>query len=538
MSSNVDLSQLAVERSANSVPEAGGYSRRWFSRFVLPLAMATAFLSLLGWAMRDSLLPAQPVTVVPVFVTRAEVQQAGTPLFQAAGWVEPRPVPTVVSSLTDGVVEELHVVEGQSVKKGEPIAKLLDTDARLRLREAQAELEARKADQRAAESELANAQLALENPVQLRSALAGAESSLAQLEAELGGLPSATEAAQTRWQIALDNVSSKESAGDAIAGRLLREARAELATAQSSLETLKSRHPLLLRQKEALVSNRNALADQLELKLELHSRVSDAQAAVDATKAKVSRASLTVEAAELQLARTQINSPISGRVLSIQAPPGKRVNGLDPYSEQGSSAIVNLYDPGMLQVRVDVRLEDVPHVRLGQNVSIETAAVPEGLVGEVVSVTSLADIQKNTLQVKAAITNPPDVIRPEMLGQVTFLAPELTGNENKAAQEQQRLLIPRQLVVGGEGAAHVWVADRLTNAAIKRTVTLGRAGTDELVEVTSGLSPTDKLISSGYEALSEGDRIRITAEDAMLGNGNSFVPAQRTAQTPTPNHTK
>ena len=58
--------------------------------------------ALFGWAARDSFLPAQSVTVTPVIVTRAEVQQEGTPLFQAAGWIEPRPTAVVVSSLATG----------------------------------------------------------------------------------------------------------------------------------------------------------------------------------------------------------------------------------------------------------------------------------------------------------------------------------------------------------------------------------------------------------------------------------------------------
>ena len=50
-----------------------------------------AFGGLFGWAARDSFLPAHVVTVTPVIVTRADVQQEGTPLFQAAGWIEPQP---------------------------------------------------------------------------------------------------------------------------------------------------------------------------------------------------------------------------------------------------------------------------------------------------------------------------------------------------------------------------------------------------------------------------------------------------------------
>ncbi|MCA9220817.1 MAG: efflux RND transporter periplasmic adaptor subunit, partial [Planctomycetales bacterium] len=217
-----------------------------------------------------------------------------------------------------------------------------------------------------------------------------------------------------------------------------------------------------------------------------------------------------------QLSRMVIASPIDGRVLSIQAAAGMRVVGIDPHSEKGSSAVVTLYDPAKLQVRVDVRLEDIPQVRDSQRARIETASVPDGLEGQVVGITSVADIQKNTLQVKVAVDNPPDLIRPEMLAQVTFLAPE---QAQSASEEQDRLrvLVPRQLVGGGEGDAHVWVADLSTKTAQRRAVTLGPAGTSELVEIVSGLTPTDKLISGGRESLTGGERIRITAEDGTIG---------------------
>lgn len=536
MSNSVDLSQLAVERSPAAGPAPAGASRRWFSRYVLPLGIVLGFTGLLTWAMRDSLLPAQPVTIVPVMVARAEVQQSGTPLFQAAGWVEPSPVPTVVSSLAEGVIEELNVVAGQSVKKGETIARLIDVDARIALREAEAEVDIREADVDAAKAEMASAQVALDNPITLRAALAASDSSLAELEAELDSLPAAIVAAQTRQRLAEENVQSKESAGDAIAGRIRRDAKAQLASATATIDTLLARQPVLERQKEALKRRRDAIAEQLELKLEPRRRLTDAQAQLKAAEARLARAELAVETAQLQLDRTTVKSPINGRVLSIQASPGKRVNGLDPYSEQGSSAVATLYDPQMLQVRVDVRLEDVPQVQLGQTVQIETASAPAGLQGKVISVTSQADIQKNTLQVKAAIAAPPDVIRPEMLAQVTFLAPERPEALSDESTEKQRLLVPRQLVDGGESSAQIWVVDHQTKTAVRKSITLGKAGTADLVEVASGLNPTDKLISSGREGLNNGTRIRVTAEDSSMGIGGGFgtaVPTTtRTAQQP------
>ena len=63
--------------------------------------------------------------------SQSAVQQEGTPLFQAAGWIEPRPTPVRVAALAPGVVERLLVVEDQPVKAGEPVAELIKEDAQL-----------------------------------------------------------------------------------------------------------------------------------------------------------------------------------------------------------------------------------------------------------------------------------------------------------------------------------------------------------------------------------------------------------------------
>ena len=86
----IDLRDLARERP----PEPGfkpGRRRPWITRYVVPTAVLAGFASLMAVAVGDHLLPRHEVTVVPVVVTRAQVQREGTPLFQAAGWIEPRP---------------------------------------------------------------------------------------------------------------------------------------------------------------------------------------------------------------------------------------------------------------------------------------------------------------------------------------------------------------------------------------------------------------------------------------------------------------
>ncbi len=529
-SSKLDLSQLAVDRSAPKTARLKK-NRSWLTRYVLPLAILAGFVGLFGWAARESFLPAHPITITPVVVSRAEIKQEGTPLFQAAGWVEPRPTPVLASSLAPGVIRELLVIEGQHVDQGEPVATLIDTDAKIALADAQARLEMQKGELDRAEATLVAAQTNLERPVVLQASLADADALLAQTRRELDNLPYAIEAAKTRQSLAAENVRRKELAGDAITGRVLREARGELATANNAVETLVARRPTLESQLESLQRKRTALADQLTLLTEEKRGVAEAKAMLTIIRSRVEQSRLAVETAQLQLERMTVRSPIDGCVLSLEARPGQWLSGMGASSQQGSSAVVGLYDPQSLQVRVDVRLEDVPQVQVGQPAQIETAALREAIAGEVIAVTTQADIQKNTLQVKVAVQNPPTVIKPEMLAKVTFLAPPSPVVVEEPGESPLRMFVPQTLVSAAEGSAAVWVANLTTGLAAQKSVEVGRGATEDgLVEIINGLVPTDKLIVGGRESLSHGMRVRVTGEDRSA-RGNWSPPSGSAART-------
>lgn len=528
-SSKLDLSQLAVDRS-EPAPSFVKKRRSWLTKYVLPIGILTGFLSLFGWAARDGFLPAHSITITPVVVTRAEIKQEGTALFQAAGWVEPRPTPVVATSLAPGVIQELLVVEGQHVEKGEPVATLIEIDSKLALAEAKAKHQLQVAEVHRAEATLVAARANFAKPLSLQAALADAETLLAKNELELRSLPFALEAARTQQELAADSVRRKEAAGDAITGRVLREARAQLATAINSVNELEAREPTLKAQHKWLQQKRAALAEKRKLLTDETRALAEAEANLMVAKARAQQTQLAAEVSELRLERMTVRSPIKGCVLSVEARPGQRLSGINPHSAQGSSAVVSLYDPASLQVRVDVRLEDVPQVQLGQRASIESAALPGAIEGEVVSVTTLADIQKNTLQIKVAITSPPKVIKPEMLCKVTFLALPSPVVKDEQGKSPLRLFMPQSLVTTGEGGASVWVADLTKNVAQRKSVEIGSGATEQgLVEVVSGLQPTDKLIVSGREALAEGTRVRVTGEERTMSSGRVTPKNNRTA---------
>jgi RND family efflux transporter MFP subunit len=516
MATQVDLRQLAVERPGSNGPPLLR-RRGWLVKWGLPLAIITGFAALVGWSARDHWLPAKPVTVVPVILTRAEVQVAGTPLFQTAGWIEPRPTAVMASALVEGVVEQLLVVEGQAVERDQPLARLLDADARIALQEAEAAVQLRVAQRDAIRATLAAAQQNLEHPVHLQASVAEADAILAELNTEMKNLPFTLRAAQSRLELARLDLEGKKSVGDALAGRVIQKAQSDFDAATAAVEELQTRAHSLERQREACSRRCEALQAKLSLKTEEKRALEEARANLAGAEATLTQARLAVESAKLRLERMTVRSPIAGRVLALNAQPGQRLMGLSAASDRDASTVATLYDPQHLQIRADVRLEDVPQVQVGQPVQISTASARQPLTGRVLATTSQADIQKNTLSVKVSIDDPPSVIRPEMLAQVTFLAPEAPGTKRAGEQNPLRLLVARDLIETAESGSVVWVADSAGGVARRRAIGLGRAGTGQLVEVTQGLTALDKLIVGGREGLEDGDRIRVTGEDRALG---------------------
>lgn len=515
--SRLDLSRLAFDRgpatSTARKPRRRQSRGRFLARIVLPGLILVGFALMAGWAARDLLRPTRRVTVVPVVVRQAEVRRAGTPLFQAAGWVEPRPTATFVSSLASGVVEELLVVSGQEVKTGETIARLVTVDAELAVEQAAADLNLAESAVSQAQAELSAAKQLYENPLTMQAALAEAESLLAEAESEYAALPSRIDAAEAHLKFARQQLDGRRAARDAIAQRSVQESESQADAAAAELAGLQTRQETLPRQIKALQDRRESLARQLELRIEEGKRLAAAKAEVQAAIARRRQAKVALDVAELRRSRMVVKSPMDGRVLALIASPGTFVTGQEAQSNPQASAIVSLYDPAMLQVRADVRLEDVPRVTPGQPVVVETGASAEPIQGIVLEATSSANIQKNTLEVKVALDSPPPAIRPEMLVKATFLAPTTKEEPSSQDQKRERILVPRRLVLGEGESRVVWVA-AADGTARRRSVSLGEASTEDLVEVAEGLQPTDRLIVGGRESLADGDRITITGEDA------------------------
>ncbi len=504
-------SSPATSATATHVPKP---KLRWKTRILLPGVVLLATASLLAVAASDALWPRTSVRVVPVVVkTDVEAQPEGTVVVQAPGWVEADPFPTGVSALTDGVVEEVLVLEGERVEQGQIVARLVDEDAAIALEQAEAVLAEREAALAAAQAALEEAQRNWDHPIELTRKLETAKAQLAEKQAELERWPAELEREQAHAvYLAAEHkrIEPLHAAGQASDIELI-QARQAHASQQAEVEAVQRRKPILEAQIAALKAEVQAARENLELRIADTRALADAEAAMRRAEAAVAAARARRNDAALQFERTAVRSPVSGVVMTRLAEPGSKL--LLRMDNPHSAQVVRLYDPRALQVRVDIPLVDAAKVGVGQPAEVIVDVLPERTFdGHITRVVHEADVQKNTLQVKVAIENPSPELKPEMLARARFLALPDTDTDGTEAVTAQQLFVPESAIGQRDGQNFVWVADQTARQARRVEVTPSRTVQDGWVAVTGGLRPGDRVIVNPPADLRDGNRIRMQEE--------------------------
>ena len=462
----MSLDDLKTTSPNSSLPSRKKRSLSW----LLPAGLVLGFFLIFGLLFGQRLLPALSVETAQVITIRSgesdstslENQQAagqkGSLLFQASGWVEPDPYIIFVPTLINGVIEEVHALEGQAVKRGDLLATLVDEDARLDL------------------------QTAARNCESLQKQIVAHCTGFDLIEAEIAAKRKNVQALSTQVTDALDNLTrlQKLSHGSVsqqqiVQARLAHERQqAKLAEAKAGITQLLARETQLSAEKGAM----------------------DAKLAVLQTDR---------DRAQLALDRTRISAPVDGIVLHLHAAPGKKrmLNMDDPKS----ATIVELYDPKKLQARIDVPLNEASGLSVGQAVELVSDLLPSRtLTGKVTRITGQADIQRNTLQAKVEIANPDPRLRPEMLVRAKFFA---TGNSQKSsspASGRLSLYVPESALVND---SLVWIVSPDSRAQ-KRSIKLGKATRENHRLVLEGLRSGESVILPPHDQLEEGTRVEVS----------------------------
>ncbi len=430
-------------------------ARHWWIRIGLPLlvvSVAAAVLLIVSWS---ALVPATEVDAIAVVIrtvqTDAPLPSESTTgrVIQAPGWVEADPFSVYAGALTEGVVEDMLVLEGDHVSAGQPVARLVADDAKIGVQAATASLE-----------------------VALQQA-ANATATLAMIDPEVA-------AAQAARRSLVDEHTRKQALLDdgAFAQGPVTRLGIGIESADADIAQLEARRQLL-------------------------------ESQVRSAKAGIAVARATLAQAELALARTTISSPIDGIVIERLTSPGSVIrfgNG------EHSSHIVHLYDPAHMQVRADVPLTDASSVGVGHPAEIIVDVLPDHIFsGSVTRFVHRADIQKNTVEVKVHIDDPSELLKPDMLARVRILQPQAIQGA-KTMRSVSRVFIPSSALMADGSVLVIEDWNRGRGRAARQSVSLGDIVIDGWHEVIDGLSPGDRVLTAPTPQL-DGQAVHATATE-------------------------
>ncbi len=510
MKPDIDLDRLA------RAPTVAPPKRRWLPRLV-PLLLLLAFGALLISTLTDFGRGAVQVTLVRPQPADGEAgggAASGGGELQRSGWIEPDPYPQMVNPLVAGVVSELLVLEGDTVRAGQEVARLDDAAARLAVASAQANRVRAQFDVARASVDVAIARRRFDAALAVKEALALAEAGrdgrLAEQTRRIEAVRrsgAAVTIAEEELAVARD-LAEHGGAGPRqveLAAAKVEAERAARAMVQAEAELAASE----VARSEAMLQRAQ---QEFELRLDDRAALESAEAALAVAQAMQAQAEASVEESALTFERHVVRTPTAGVVLQRMAVPGAAIGGPE------HAALLTLYDPQQLRVRVDVEQTEVAKLTVGGAVTLRAPTRPDRPYrGTITRLVRQANVEKVTLQVHVHVDDPDEQLRPEMLVETRFAlasAPAVAAatGASDGGRGSAAFWIPARLLIERDGATSVWLIDGAHGrAALRRVTVLRRDG--ERALIGSGLNLTDKLIDGGREQLRDGARVEVAGTE-------------------------
>lgn len=174
------------------------------------------------------------------------------------------------------------------------------------------------------------------------------------------------------------------------------------------------------------------------------------------------------------------------------------------FIEEGQNAMIStpafkIVSIDDIDVKVSVPESEIGSIRTGQSATVTVSALGNKQYTGVVDKKGVeANNISHTYEIKIRVKNPQSELMPGMVCKA-FL-------QNDA--ENRKIVIPNKAVQSTpEGQRFVWLADG--TVARRRFITIGSL-TDYGVTAETGLSEGDKVITEGYNKISEGMQISVT----------------------------
>jgi RND family efflux transporter MFP subunit len=192
-------------------------------------------------------------------------------------------------------------------------------------------------------------------------------------------------------------------------------------------------------------------------------RVREERARLARARSGLAQAEVTLREAQINMERTQVRAPFSGRVADLRVVPGQHAGA--------GTELMTVVSMNPIKVELNVLEQNIGYVREGRRASVTFAAFPdESFQGRVIYINPIVDSSIRTGRVTLLLDNPGGRIKPGMYADAAV----------EAQYFPDRILVPRAAILEKEHRTMLFVFEE--GRAKWRYVTVGE-GNDTQVEI-------------------------------------------------------
>ena len=201
-------------------------------------------------------------------------------------------------------------------------------------------------------------------------------------------------------------------------------------------------------------------------------------------------AKTTVVNSKLQLEKTRITAPIDGIIVDL------------PYHTQGTqvetgTSIVKIMDYQVMYMDVQLPEKYISVIKPGQTVNLTNYTIPDDtIIGRITQLSPAINASTRTFKGNISIDNQGYLLRPGM-----FVKADIITNRKDSV-----IVIPKNIILSRQRGKTVFIVDR--GVAMERIIETGLENITE-TEVTRGLSKNERIVTSGFETLSNRSKVKI-----------------------------
>ena len=276
------------------------------------------------------------------------------------------------------------------------------------------------------------------------------------------------------------------TAGQTIAEFDTAQLRAQLAERVATYESAKAQLAMTER-------TRKANAQLVKQNFISQNAFDTADSAFQSQLAAAAAARAQLEQTEILMADAVVRAPISGTIAKRNVQPGEKVAFDAP--------LLSIVDLAQLEVQAQVPVSDVAQLRKAMPAQVEIEGLPgRKFAGRVERINPSTEPGTRTINIYVSLPNEEALLRVGMFARVALVT----------SPEAEVPALPIAAIRSENGSTSVWTVN--DGKVGRRLVETGRRDERaQLIEVTGGLTATDKVLATKFDNLKDGLAAKVTS---------------------------